>query len=214
MNDEDCKKIKKVLRNSAHKKIADFISATSQEKESENAAKNFLSDADVFRRFSESDIVLGYVATETECDCMDILKKALCAGKLVALPRVKPNTSDMDFFILDSKKSLESQLEKGSFGIKEPKITAKKLGEDDLNKKSVFVIVPGVLFTSDGKRLGHGKGFYDRYIPRLKKNSEEVFLCGYAFSCQKSEKSITLDGENYDFPCDAHDELMDAVIFS
>ncbi|MBR0495029.1 MAG: 5-formyltetrahydrofolate cyclo-ligase [Treponema sp.] len=67
---------------------------------------------------------------------------------------------------------------------------------------SPFVLVPGVAFTKDGKRLGHGKGFYDIYIEEMRKGGAEPFLCGTALPCQIVDE----------IPTDEHDVLMDKTI--
>ena len=56
------------------------------------------------------------------------------------------------------------------------------------------VIVPLVGFDEKCNRLGHGKGYYDRFLENLK-----VRKIGVAFECQKLDKIIT---DKYDIPLD------------
>lgn len=47
------------------------------------------------------------------------------------------------------------------------------------------VIMPGCAFTADGKRLGHGKGYYDRFLARYKETFGEFpYLIGVGFKEQ------------------------------
>ena len=73
------------------------------------------------------------------------------------------------------------------------------LGPNDhaLEVTPKIVIVPGIGFSVDGRRLGRGKGFYDRYL-----ENSSVLKIGIGFEIQI---------EN-DIPTDSHDVKMDFVV--
>lgn len=61
-----------------------------------------------------------------------------------------------------------------------------------------LVIVPGVAFTAQGKRLGYGGGYYDRFLP----------LCPQAHTL-----ALALPQQLYpELPTDAHDCTLQQVI--
>lgn len=60
-----------------------------------------------------------------------------------------------------------------------------------------LAIIPGMAFTKKGHRLGRGKGFYDRLLPKIK-----CPLLGLAFPFQIVDT----------IPCEEHDVLMSYVI--
>lgn len=59
------------------------------------------------------------------------------------------------------------------------------------------VVVPGLGFNAEGKRLGRGKGFYDRYL-----EEHAVIKIGVCFEMQMIA----------DLPTDLHDMKMDFVV--
>ncbi|MBR5094762.1 MAG: 5-formyltetrahydrofolate cyclo-ligase [Oscillospiraceae bacterium] len=83
-------------------------------------------------------------------------------------------------------------LVRGRYGIREPdRKTSRPVdpGEIDL------VLVPCVAFDADCSRLGHGAGYYDRYLPRTGAAAIAV-----AFEAQKLRKVAT---DDFDVPVDA-----------
>lgn len=62
-----------------------------------------------------------------------------------------------------------------------------------------LVLVPGLAFARDGRRLGRGGGFYDRLLARLPAQCAKLGVC---FASQLVEE----------LPCEAHDMRVDAVI--
>ena len=61
-----------------------------------------------------------------------------------------------------------------------------------------LVIVPGIAFTPAGQRLGRGRGYYDRLLPRLR----NAYKMGVCWPCQM----VTA------IPTEPHDMPMDCVI--
>ena len=82
----------------------------------------------------------------------------------------------------------------GSYGILEPS------GElfTDFDRITLAVI-PGMAFDHQGNRLGRGKGYYDRLLPRL----THAYKLGLCFPFQLLSEEI---------PHELHDQQMDAVI--
>ncbi|MDQ3469754.1 MAG: hypothetical protein M3487_08330 [Actinomycetota bacterium] len=60
------------------------------------------------------------------------------------------------------------------------------------------VVVPGLAFTVDGRRVGQGGGHYDRFLPRLR---EDCLTIGACFA----EQVVA------DVPIEPHDQRVDAV---
>ncbi|HID0825153.1 TPA: 5-formyltetrahydrofolate cyclo-ligase, partial [Clostridium botulinum] len=67
------------------------------------------------------------------------------------------------------------------------------------SKEIDLAILPGLAFDNKGGRLGYGGGFYDRFIPKLKKEVSKIALA-YDFQILK------------EVPKDAHDVLVDDII--
>lgn len=116
------------------------------------------------------------------------LIELLAKERRVLLPRVEGDV--MRFY-----EYRPHVLAKGSFGIMEP------LGEEPFSPSDIdVIIVPGVAFTADGKRMGRGKGFYDKYMSQTGFAAHKIAVC-YAEQIFSS------------LPCEPHDVLMNEVIY-
>ena len=66
-----------------------------------------------------------------------------------------------------------------------------------------LIILPGIAFTKQGKRLGHGMGYYDRYLESVALYEKRMpQLVGLAFNEQIYE----------DIPMTATDFVIDMVL--
>ena len=102
----------------------------------------------------EARVVLGYRAVHGEADLEMLVN---------ALPSVEFLTTRANAGGILTLHPYNSATVPNRFGILEPPPDAPSLEPDAVQ----LALVPGLLFTQRGARLGYGGGFYDRLLPRL-----------------------------------------------
>ena len=98
-----------------------------------------------------------YLSIGNEWDTRNIVEQAFIEGKKVAVPKTIPDTKELIFYEIKNF----SQTVKGNFGLEEPNIEKTQPIDKDAIE---LLIVPGLVFTQDGYRVGFGGGYYDRYL--------------------------------------------------
>lgn len=142
--------------------------------------------------FIQAKTITTTIAHPGEIDTQPIIDYAFSAGKTILVPKTYPKRQ-MKFAVYEGI----DKLERTAYGILEPKDDATFVEKADID----LVIVPGLFFTPEGYRIGHGGGFYD------------IFLSDY------SGKKIALafsgmTSDTVDFHHDDFDVPMDTVLFA
>ena len=171
--------------------------------------------------------VMLFFSLPDEVDMLPLIRAALAEQKRIYLPRViatqvsrgvdvcevaEGNTLAMggtlpkestlpagngergEEMVLEVRELAPEQLAPGRWGIWEPTDEAPLLSD---YSRLDLVVVPGVAFSSDGKRLGRGKSFYDRFLPLVPRAA----FVGVCYPCQVVEQ----------IPADPWDIGMDIV---
>lgn len=118
--------------------------------------------------YKNASSLFCYISMEEEPATHDLIKKALDDGKVVGVPRCLE-----DGIMIIKKIEAFDNLEKNIYGILEPKIDAADMTDYDFD----LAIVPCMTCNLKGKRLGHGKGYYDRFLAKQKKMVKTCVLC-------------------------------------
>lgn len=183
------KQEKKELRMQMKKMIAQKVQSDLERKIlSMNTTANFVT-SDVYKK---AECLFLFISTKSEIETNFLIEKAFLDYKNVVVPRTNGDT--MDFYLLNPLEPIQNQLELGAFGISEPKTTLQKVSVEKIPTNSVFIL-PGYAFSKSGERLGHGKGFYDRYIALVYANKNPIHLpnalVGFCYDFQLIEKVPT-----------------------
>jgi 5-formyltetrahydrofolate cyclo-ligase len=128
--------------------------------------------------FQKAKVVAAFYPLPNEPEIQPLLQEIL-STKTLLLPRVF-NETEMAFVKISD---LNQELVKGTFGILEPISTL-----IPWNKSIDLFIVPGVRFSRDGGRIGHGKGYYDRFLSKY----PHAYKIGVCFSSQIENKPLSL----------------------
>ncbi|HAA08579.1 MAG: 5-formyltetrahydrofolate cyclo-ligase [Syntrophomonadaceae bacterium] len=125
--------------------------------------------------------IMAYASINNEIDLVPLMVKWHEEGRTILLPRVEDN-GRMEAV----KWTGWDQIKSGPFGIREP------LGEPFDPALIDVVLTPGLVFDYKGYRLGYGKGYYDRFLPRL---SNSAFICGIGYEFQVIENVYPHEGD-------------------
>ncbi|MEE0776120.1 MAG: 5-formyltetrahydrofolate cyclo-ligase, partial [Bacillota bacterium] len=132
--------------------------------------------------------VMVYLPTGNETDLWPLIKDLLVQGKRIVAP-VCVEIGVMEPCLIED---LEKDLAPGRYDILAP-VELRKVPLEEID----MIIVPGVGYDKDGNRLGFGAGYYDRFLPRLRKDCRKIAIC-YRFQIRTDLKP-----EPHDFPVDA-----------
>ena len=124
----------------------------------------------------KSRSILVYDAIKSEVDLSLFCDEAWKAGKALFFPRTMGK--EMEFYRITDRK----QLEKGAFSVMEPAVGTYELQKYNREEEAVMLL-PGVVFSREGNRIGYGAGYYDRYLEK----HTNLYTVGVCFSKQLAE---------------------------
>ncbi len=135
-------------------------------------------------------VMAAYLPIRSECDCRSVIDAVQARGGVIVLPAVSdPQT------IVFRRYEAGMPLAAGGFGTLAPTPDQPILDPE-------LVIVPVVAFDRSGSQLGHGRGFYDRAVERLRARGIRPKLIGVAFATQEVAA----------IPAEPHDARLDWIV--
>ncbi len=137
----------------------------------------------LFERYGP--VVAGTLAIGDELDVAPLLARLAAQGARIVLPRVEADG------VMTFRDATPATLEKGPFSLTQPSVTAEIVRPN-------LVLAPLLAFDARGRRLGYGKGHYDRAVTQLRATGR-VFYLGIAYAQQQvdavpvTERDLLLD---------------------
>ena len=139
-------------------------------------------------------IVAGFWPLSDEPDLVELYRQWHEAGTLVALPVMRPEDPGLDFHPWHP----DIKMVTAGFGVQEPQASEPVLPD--------VVLVPTLGFTTEGDRLGYGKGFYDRTLTGFASLKHHAVTIGVAWD------KANLKDLDPDYQPAPHDHRLDAII--
>uniref|UniRef100_A0A0N5AGD5 5-formyltetrahydrofolate cyclo-ligase n=1 Tax=Syphacia muris TaxID=451379 RepID=A0A0N5AGD5_9BILA len=133
--------------------------------------------------YMDSKRISVYVSTNAEVSTDALIRESILNDKQVFIPNFQRESNLMDMFRLESIEDF-CNLTTTLWGIRQHSNVKKELSWKNYGAFDL-IIVPGVAFTNDGLRLGHGKGYYDKFLnEHLKSYGHIPYTVGLALQHQ------------------------------
>ena len=147
---------KKQLRTEMKKKLSQ-VSEQSYLTLSNKIAKNVY----VLEEWENAKVIGLTISGKSEVDTYNLINRAWEENKRVVVPKCYSAEKTMTFREITSFEQLEIVY----YGLREPIVNeTREVKQHEID----LLFVPGVCFTKAGYRLGHGGGYYDRYLATFK----------------------------------------------
>ncbi|RKD31323.1 5-formyltetrahydrofolate cyclo-ligase [Thermohalobacter berrensis] len=143
-----------------------------------------------FPIFTDGKNIMTYLSFNNEINTFNLIKHCMENNKRVIVPYCE----ERNIRIIPSEiKDMSKELVKNKFGFYEPKHDYLR----PFNHNNIdMIIVPGLAFDKRCYRIGFGKGYYDRFLSRIK---PEIPTIGLAYSFQIVDRILE---EDFDVPLD------------
>ena len=138
--------------------------------------------------YRQARVVMAFASTAYEPDTGPLLEMVLRDGKLLALPRITgPGTMEA------RRVEATATLVTGAYGLMEPDTSWPVIARGEID----LVLAPCMGCDTYGRRLGHGGGYYDRFLAGTEAYAAALCPAGLLMEAVPAEK---------------HDRAMDAVV--
>ena len=176
---EKKKQLRKELMKRESELAPEYIDASNV-----GIAKNLLS----LPEFQAATRIMFFYSIWNEPDTIKLMEHAYSLGKTVALPEM------LGAGVMKARevKSL-NELKPAVFNIPAPTPDMPELSPQELD----FILVPSVAYDRCGYRLGHGGGYYDRFL-----------LCTSAFKCGIAREEMLINA----VPRGKYDAAVDCLV--
>ena len=135
--------------------------------------------------YREAERIFLFISMPKETPTEGLLRQALADGKKVYVP--KCSAKKMQAVRIRDPEHLYP----GMLGILEPSDCSETVTAEELD----LILVPCLAAAPDGRRLGHGGGYYDRFLEGCTENA--VCLCFRRMICDE----IPMDQYDVPMPC-------------
>jgi 5-formyltetrahydrofolate cyclo-ligase len=142
--------------------------------------------------FAAARVVLVTLPFGSEWDTRPLAQSALASAKTLVVPRVNSATRMLELHAIGD---IAADATPGFHDIPEPLPTMPRIEAATID----WVLVPGVAFSPDGRRLGYGGGYYDRLMIMLRPGTPRI---AGAFDAQVAER----------IPAASHDLAVDMIV--
>ena len=109
----------------------------------------------------QAERVALYAALPGELALASLCRAAGVLGKPLVFPRYRPDDGGYE---LAAVSDVDGQTRPGRFGVREPLPELPALTDDERCAPGLLWLVLGIAFDRSGRRLGRGRGFYDRLL--------------------------------------------------
>ena len=191
------------------KELKEKLNATSEDYRKEASAKIALNALNIpemkeqkrtgFLGLKKTEkTVLAYCSVGTEPSTLALIDSLLKSGRKVCLPLC----TDLDeeghrtgaFDAMEARVITSfDDLTAGAYGIPEPKADTELVPPEEID----IIILPCVGCDRQCRRIGHGAGYYDKYLTTVRKDCFTMALC------YEEALAEELPAEEHDMPVDA-----------